>query len=375
MSRRSRRFENRQKKRDAKKKELEKFDNIENVASYKSLYEATKKASNGVRFKASVQRGLLTILFRIAKQRKQLLEEKDVRQGFIEFDICERGKVRHIRSVHFAERVIQKSLCNNVLYPVLTNGLIYDNSASQKGKGTLFAQQRLIYHLQEYYKKHGCEGYILNIDFKKYFDSIKHDSVKENLQKHFKDEKLLNLTFSFVDAFGERGLGLGSETSQINAVAHINAIDHYIKETKRCKYYGRYMDDSYIISPSKEFLQELISDLEQKYVKYGIEVNKKKTQIRKISNGFTFLKTKFYLTKTGRIIKKPCRVSITRERRKLKKQARFFNEGILTIEELEQSYQSWRGSMKYRNARRTVHNMDILYNKLFERSIEDGKNI
>ncbi|MBR1625541.1 MAG: RNA-directed DNA polymerase [Bacteroidales bacterium] len=375
MSRRSRRFENRQKKRDAKKKELEKFDNIENVASYKSLYEATKKASNGVRFKASVQRGLLTILFRIAKQRKQLLEEKDVRQGFIEFDICERGKVRHIRSVHFAERVIQKSLCNNVLYPVLTNGLIYDNSASQKGKGTLFAQQRLIYHLQEYYKKYGCEGYILNIDFKKYFDSIKHDSVKENLQKHFKDEKLLNLTFSFVDAFGERGLGLGSETSQINAVAHINAIDHYIKETKRCKYYGRYMDDSYIISPSKEFLQELISDLEQKYVKYGIEVNKKKTQIRKISNGFTFLKTKFYLTKTGRIIKKPCRVSITRERRKLKKQARFFNEGILTIEELEQSYQSWRGSMKYRNARRTVHNMDILYNKLFERSIEDGKNI
>ena len=375
MSRRSRRFENRQKKRDAKKKELEKFDNIENVASYKSLYEATKKASNGVRFKASVQRGLLTILFRIAKQRKQLLEEKDVRQGFIEFDICERGKVRHIRSVHFAERVIQKSLCNNVLYPVLTNGLIYDNSASQKGKGTLFAQQRLIYHLQEYYKKYGCEGYILNIDFKKYFDSIKHDSVKENLQKHFKDEKLLNLTFSFVDAFGERGLGLGSETSQINAVAHINAIDHYIKETKRCKYYGRYMDDSYSISPSKEFLQELISDLEQKYVKYGIEVNKKKTQIRKISNGFTFLKTKFYLTKTGRIIKKPCRVSITRERRKLKKQARFFNEGILTIEELEQSYQSWRGSMKYRNARRTVHNMDILYNKLFERSIEDGKNI
>ncbi|MBO4738813.1 MAG: hypothetical protein J5606_04545, partial [Bacteroidales bacterium] len=96
------------------------------------------------------------------------MQDKDIRRGFIEFDICERGKMRHIRSVHFSERVVQKSLCTNVLYPVLTNNLITDNGASQKGKGTHFATQRLIKYLHKYYRKYGNDGYVLSLDFKSY---------------------------------------------------------------------------------------------------------------------------------------------------------------------------------------------------------------
>ena len=59
--------------------------------------------------------------------------------------------------------------------------------------------------------------------------------------------------------------------------------------------------------------------LEVIYSEYGIVINKKKTKIVDLKHGFTFLKTHFYITETGRIIKKPCRDSITRERRKLKK--------------------------------------------------------
>ena len=55
-----------------------------------------------------------------------------------------------------------------------------------------------------------------------------------------------------------------------------------------------------------------------------------------------------------------------RERRKLKKMARMVAEGVMTAEQAEQSYQSWRGGLKRLDAHRTVRTMDALYRSLFE---------
>ena len=137
MSRRSARRERRNKQRLEKKNKLKQYDDFEKVAGIKSLYNSAKKASKGVKWKASVQRYLLSILFKVSRTRKDLLNNKDIRGGFIEFVINERGKSRNIKSVHFNERVVQKSICLNALYPVLTHNLIYDNCASQKGLGQL----------------------------------------------------------------------------------------------------------------------------------------------------------------------------------------------------------------------------------------------
>lgn len=69
---------------------------------------------------------------------------------------------------------------------------------------------------------------------------------------------------------------------------------------------------------------------------------------------------------------KPCRDSITRERRKLKKMARMVADGIMTPEQVEQSYQSWRGCMKRLDAHRSVLAMDALYRSLFENLAREG---
>ena len=79
------------------------------------------------------------------------------------------------------------------------------------------------------------------------------------------------------------------------------------------------MDDSYLIHYSKQYLVELLEKLKVMYADYGIKLNEKKTCIVPLRQGFTFLKTRFFITDTGKIIKKPCRSSITRERKKLKK--------------------------------------------------------
>lgn len=374
MSRRKGRYERRQQKRAAKKQHLKQYDDFNNIISLKSLYKAAKQAACGVSWKISVQRYIQAILFRIVKTKKELLKGKDIRQGFIEFDLNERGKIRHIKSVHFDERVVQKSICTNAMKPVLLNSIIYDNSASQKGKGTHFALNRVTKYLHWHYRHYGNKGYVLSIDFKSYFESIPHDILKETFRKKFSDLKIIKLADDFVDAFGERGLGLGSETSQINAVIHTDKIDHYIKETEHIKGFQRYMDDSLIFHIDKGYLEELLFELKALYEEYGVTLNNKKTHISSLKHGFHFLKTRFFLTGSGKVIRKPCRDRITAERRKLKRQAKLYEKGVMTLDDIKTSYVSWRGSMKHKNARKTVYSMDMLFKKLFEKENENDNS-
>lgn len=365
MTRREKRYRNRQNKRIKKRQEkLSQNLKFENVCSISSLYKSAFQSAKGVMWKVSVQKYMLNLFTNIAKTRKRALNGENVCDGFIEFNIYERGKSRHIRSVHIQERVIQKSFCANALIPVLTRSLITDNGASQKGKGTHFSSQRLSKHLKKFYKENGSCGFILLIDFKKYFDNINHNKMKSVLRNYFTDERILKLSDDFINAFGDKGLGLGSETSQINAVVYLNKIDHLIKEKFKIKYYGKYMDDSYFIAKNKSDLIRLLEILRKLYEEYGVIINDKKTCIIPLKQGFTFLKTRFYIETNGKIIKKPCRESITRERRKLKKQSRLLQNGELTKDEIKVSFVSWCGSMKYRNARKTVYKMTELYNEI-----------
>ena len=191
MTSEERREQRYQRRKDARLKKRQettgKYDDIERVASLNSLYEAAREASKGVDWKASVQRYNSLLLFNISKTRAELLAGKDIRRGFICFDICERGKLRHIKSVHFSERVVQKSFCTNILYPTFTRSLIYDNGASQKGKGTQFALDRLTTHLRRHFRKYGREGGILLIDFSDYFGNVAHEPLFKIYRQIFTD--------------------------------------------------------------------------------------------------------------------------------------------------------------------------------------------
>ena len=364
--RREARYQRRKLKRCEKRKSsIESYDSLEAVADINSLIRASQKARSGVMWKASVQRYLMNLLKNVTESNKNILSGKDIRKGFINFDVVERGKLRHISSVHFSERVVQRSLCANALLPVLTRGLIYDNGASMKGKGISFAVNRLKTHLYRHYRKFGNDGYVLTIDFSNYFGSMRHEPIREILDKGFKDKRLVDFTMLFVDAFGDVGMGLGSEASQIFAIAYPNSVDHCIKERLRVKGYGRYMDDMYLLHKSKARLLECLEVIRAECAKLGIRLNAKKTHITKLSKGFTFLKSQFFLTYTGRVILKAGRESIVRQRRKLKKFRKFMDKGLMTYGQIYNSYMSWRGYIGHKNAYRTIRNMDRLFNKLF----------
>lgn len=338
---------------------------LDNVADLDNLYDAAMKAKNGVLWKASVQRYHKDLLLNIVKARRDLLEGNDIKRGFYRFTIFERGKLRHIQSVHFSERVIHKSLSVNALVPALTPTFIRNNTANTKGRGTDDALKRLKRDLVRHYREHGDEGYILLIDFSNYFGNIAHDPLKGIVESAIDDEQIIDLVFDLIDANGDVGLGLGSEPNQIMAVAFASPLDHYVTEKLGIKLYGRYMDDSYCIHHSKDHLKRVQAEIEAKAAEFGIVINRKKTHIVKLSHGFTWLKKKISYGAHGRIVMRPCRASITRERRRLKKQRQMLDDGRLNMDQIVRSYQSWRGSMLRLDAFKTVRNMDALFKELF----------
>lgn len=373
--RREARYRRRVAERLRKKERHASADSFDRVFSYVNLYRAYRCCRRGVAWKASVQKYVANAPLNVLHTYKQLHSGKYKSPGFFEFDLYERGKARHIRSTIIGERVVQRCLCDNALVPMLERTLIYDNGASMKNKGYDFSLNRITRHLQEHYRKHGNEGYVLLFDFSKFFDNVDHGVIKAQLRREFSDQRILGLTEHFIDMFGPVGLGLGSQISQVLALVSANRLDHFIKEVLRIRGYGRYMDDGYLIHHSKKYLQECLVKIRAVCKELGIILNDKKTQIVKISRGFCWLKARIYLTPTGKVVKKIYKRSVTVMRRKLKKLAVKFRQGGMTFEDIRATWQSWKSYAERFHAWRTIQNMGKLYNSLFISTMnEEGYN-
>lgn len=362
------RYERRAAARAAKRQAaIAEYDNFDRMCTANALFKAACQSRKAIRWKESVQRYFMSWFRNVLELRRKMLAGENVTMGFIEFDLVERGKRRHIKSVHFKERVAQRSLCDNALVPVLSRSLIYDNGASLEGKGISFARNRLKHHLHQYFRRTGGnDGYILLMDFTGYFDNILHGPVYKLLDRAFADKRIVEFCRQFIEPFGEKSLGIGSQISQILAVSYRSRLDHFIKEVLRAKEYACYMDDSYLMDEDKGRLWRRFEAIKKICADFGIKINKKKTQIVKISRGFTYMKGKFFLTGTGKVIVRPCRKNTTTARRKLKKFYRFLRQGVMKLEQIVCSYNSYRGYIKNDyNSHRTIRSMDKLFHELF----------
>ena len=281
--------------------------------------------------------------------------------NYLEFTINERGKTRHIQAPAIRDRVLCRVLCQNILAPRILPHMIYDNSAAVKGKGISFARKRILTHLHRYYTEHNTnKGFILQTDFAKFFDSINHDLLYRALTAYVPEPEIQKLIRIIIDSFNDSGtgIGIGSELSQISGVVFPSSIDTYCKTVRQCKYYGRYMDDIYIIHNNKDLLHDVYKGMESIAAELQLSFNKHKCSISRIDKGFCFLKGNYRLTDAGKVLCHPCRKNITRNRRRLPK---------LPRQVLPNVYRSWRGGIltQFPNLPYlTLQNFDRLYNDI-----------
>lgn len=164
-------------------------DNVDNIVyDLNSLYSAFLAAKKDSDWKPQVQKYGIDFLPNIVSTKDLLKNREYHSKPSSEFIINERGKVRPITGLQMSDRVIRHSLCDNVLSPSLIDYLIYDNGASLKGKGIDFSRKRFEEHLHKYYRMYGNDGYILLMDYSKFYDNIPHDIAYREIAKHVNDE-------------------------------------------------------------------------------------------------------------------------------------------------------------------------------------------
>lgn len=146
-------------------------------------------------------------------------------------------------------------------------------------------------------------------------------------------------------------------------------IDNYVKYVRQQKFYGRYMDDWYIMNPSKEELEDLLENICKIAAELGIHINRKKTRIVKISSKYKFLQIKYTLTDTGKVIKRINPDRVTAMRRKLKKLAVKVRNEEADYDNVENMFRGWMGGHYKLLSREQRKNLIQLYEDLFSKEI------
>ena len=329
--------------------------------NFEELLNSTNKVIRGVSWKSSTQSYILKRLIWVSNTHNRIQSKTYKTKGYNEFTIHERGKPRLIRSCHISDRTVQKTFNETVLKPRIYPKLIYDNSASQKGKGPDCALRRLKTHLCKFYRKHRNNGYALLLDFKNYFGNIDKEILIAKLSKVLEPDEL-----EFMKIFlnnDKDGLGLGSEVNQTCAIFYANDLDHFIKEKLRIKYYARYMDDSYLIHEDKRYLEYCFEEIKKICERDGIILNERKCKIINFkTDNLNFLKKQIRLADSGKIITRPIKRNYIRRKHRLVEQSKLIKRGIITSKNVDDSYESWRGFItKYDVPYYLLKEIDKLY--------------
>ena len=196
-------------------------------------------------------------------------------------------KERMICAAPFAERVLHHAVMN-VCHPYFDRILVYDTYATRLDKGTHKAIER---------GREGCRKYkyVAKLDVRKYFDSVRHQDLKNKLARLFKDKQLLTILDRLIDSYEKtsgRGLPIGNLSSQYFANLYLSDIDHKIKEVLKVPVYVRYMDDMLLFGNDKSELYGQVNVIQRWMDEIGLQL--KPVQLLRTEQGVLFLGYRLY---------------------------------------------------------------------------------
>lgn len=362
-----------------------------------------KRLEKSSAWKGRTQQYLLNRLSNINKLKKEVETGIYVPGKTLDFTINENGHIRQVKALSPNDSVLQHTITDSILTPTVTNYVIYDTGSGLKHRGLSFTRKRFEIHLKDFFKKYKI-GYALIIDFSKYFDNIDHRKFVNQIHIMFNDEQLTRLIENICKQYEidvsysddenikdklfnsleylkvdkskldgsrmmDKSLGIGAPVAQMAGLIYPHIIDNYIKTVLGMPYYDVYMDDRILLHESKDALKKILYTITSMANDLGISINPRKTKIVSINKEFSWLKTKYTISDTGKIIKSFSKDIVMREKRKLRKFNKMIQEGTMLSNDAISQYKAWRNSLNGYNCYYRLKLMD----EYAERMINYGR--
>lgn len=338
---------------------------FEQITNFDAIYEAYKKAKRGKGYNQSRLKFEMAALDGVLQIKNMLETKKFVVSPYNTFKIYE-PKERVIEAGSFKDKIVQHSLCDNVLLPELASEFINTNVAGQPNKGTLYGLDCLKAQMLLAFNKYGYDCWIVKADIAKYFYSIDHEILKDIVKYFVKDEDVWWLCEKFIDSTSGPGLPLGNQLAQVYAVLFLSGLDYFITGELGVKYYGRYMDDFYLIVEKKSYALYCLSAIREFVATLKLELNEK-TQLIPFKNGIKYCGFHTYVTHDGKCIRKLTNEKKRDAKKRYRKMAKLVVKGKLNREDFDESYLAFKNHISHGNCVKFGYALDQMVNEIWER--------
>lgn len=144
-------------------------------------------------------------------------------------------KPREINAPSFRDKIVQRNLTDNIVYPALAPSIPFNAFAAQTGKGQHYGLDMLERQMRTYFLRKKAEdekrrkeqglpyrpmeewdysdGWVIKGDVRKCFPSTDHDKLKAAVYPRLSDERFRRLLGLYIDQV--KGLALGHQTSHM----------------------------------------------------------------------------------------------------------------------------------------------------------------
>jgi RNA-directed DNA polymerase len=342
------------------------------LTTFSNLHRAYRLARRGKRERPAVREFEYRCEYELARLADEL-ECGQYRPGKYRTFLLHDGKPRLISAAPFRDRVVHHAFCN-IVEPIFERRFIHDSYASRKGRGTHAAIRRY----QEFARH---KAYVLKGDVRKFFPSVDHAILLQQIARKIKDPRVLGLARLIVshsnpqdpvpgffpgdDLFTQterrRGLPIGNQTSQFFGNVYLDALDHFVKEELCCRCYLRYVDDFVLLDDDPRRLADWRDAIEQFLMTLRLWLHDRRRVISRTCDGLRLLGYRVW----------PRQIELTRDsvvkfRRRMRRYQAAYGRGELSPAALTQRVRSWLGHAQFADGER--YRADLLSDIVFVRT-------
>lgn len=271
---------------------------FKDIISLENLLSAWQEFIVGKKRKKDIQIFSRDLLDNILSLHRDLANLTYQHGGYEDFYVND-PKRRHVHKASVRDRLLHHAIYR-ILYPFFDKVFIPDSFFCRNRKGTHKALNRFKAMFYKASKNDHQVCWALKCDVKKFFDSVDHEILLGILDKYIPDKEIMSLLGEVIDSYHsglKRGIGLplGNLTSQLFANIYMDVFDQFIKHKLKIKYCIRYSDDFIILSADKNYLHDLMPEI-QKFLleKLKLALHPNKIFLQAVSSGVDWLGWKHF---------------------------------------------------------------------------------